>query len=159
MIEEQEQPKMMETGGIPGALLMGLKEKYQLVGGDGYASTNPKVVTVSKSGMLVARNKGKSTITVTAGGSLIGTCLVTVKNAPKKITLPKKQSTVVGQSIILSASVKGGVSAGITWTSSNPAVAVVDSTGFVTGVGMGKAKITAKTYNKKKATCTVFLPA
>ena len=155
MIEEPEQPKMMEASGIPGALSMGVKEKYQLTGGDGYTSTNPKAVTVSASGLITARKKGSSTITVTAGGNPIGTCQVTVKNAPKKITLPKKQSTVVGQSIILNASVKGGASATITWSSSNPSVATVDSTGLVTGVGMGKAKITARTYNKKKATCTV----
>lgn len=43
----------------------------------------------------------------------------------------------------------------LTWTSSNSAVAVVDSSGSVSPVGVGTAVITAKTVNGKSASCTV----
>ena len=44
--------------------------------------------------------------------------------------------------------------AGVTWSSSNPAVATVSSTGLVTGVSLGTATITA-TYGEESATATV----
>lgn len=45
----------------------------------------------------------------------------------------------------------------LTWTSSNPAVATVDSTGKVTGLSQGTAVITVKSVSnpEKKASCTV----
>lgn len=43
----------------------------------------------------------------------------------------------------------------LTWTSSNPRVAMVDNNGLVTGVTNGTAVITVKTSNNKTATCIV----
>lgn len=43
----------------------------------------------------------------------------------------------------------------LTWTSSNPDVAMVDENGLVTGVTNGTAVITVKTSNNKTATCIV----
>lgn len=43
----------------------------------------------------------------------------------------------------------------LTWTSSNPSVAMVDNNGLVTGVTNGTAVITVKTSNNKTATCIV----
>lgn len=43
----------------------------------------------------------------------------------------------------------------VTWKSSNPEVATVNSKGKVKAVGIGKARITAKTANGLKAVCTV----
>lgn len=43
----------------------------------------------------------------------------------------------------------------ITWTSSKPTVATVDSAGLVTSVGVGSATITAKTANGKSDSCKV----
>ena len=140
---------------VPERLTLGVKEKYRLTGGDAYVSSKPKVASVNASGVIKAKKKGKAVITVTSGGNPVGTCTVTVKSAPKKITLPKKATVNVGLTVILTPKLKGGASNAITWKSSNPAVATVDANGFVTGVGIGKAKITARTYNKKKAVCTV----
>ena len=43
----------------------------------------------------------------------------------------------------------------VTWTSSNKKVAAVSSAGKITAKGVGKATITAKTSNGKKAVCKV----
>ena len=43
----------------------------------------------------------------------------------------------------------------VTWTSSNKKVAAVSSGGKITAKGVGKATITAKTSNGKKAVCKV----
>lgn len=45
----------------------------------------------------------------------------------------------------------------ITWSTSNSAVATVDGTGKVTGIGTGEAIITATSANGIKASCTVYV--
>jgi len=45
----------------------------------------------------------------------------------------------------------------LSWTSKKPAVATVDANGVVTALKKGKAKITVTTYNRKKATITVYV--
>ena len=45
----------------------------------------------------------------------------------------------------------------ITWSSSNTSVATVSSKGVVTAKSLGTATITAKTFNGKTATCTVYV--
>ncbi len=154
-VEPAEPPLLAEAGGIPERLVLGRREQFQLSGGDAYVSSRPKVASVDAAGLVRAGKKGKAVITVTAGGAVVGTCAVTVKAAPKKITLPKKRTVMLGQTLLLTPKLKGGASHTITWASSNPAVAAVDASGVVTGVGVGKAKITARTYNRKKAVCTV----
>lgn len=155
ILEEANQTEPGGASAVPDALVLGRKEKYQLGAGDAYASSNPKIASVSGTGMINAKKKGKAVITVTAGGDVVGACTVIVRAAPKRISLPKRGAVLIGQSIILTPKVKGGASGKITWKSSNNSIATVDGNGFVTGIRTGKVKITAKTYNKKKATCTV----
>lgn len=68
----------------------------------------------------------------------------------------KSCSLKAGKTISLKASVEPSDAADktITWTSSNEAVAVVDSEGIVTAEGPGKAVITAKAGNET-AKCTI----
>lgn len=155
LVEEAEQPKLAEAGGIPQKLVLGRKERFQLSGADAYVSSRPKVASVDATGLIRARKRGKAVITATAGGAVVGVCTVTVKAAPKKIKLPKKRTVILGQTLRLNPKIKGGACHTVTWTSRNPAVATVDANGVVTGVGVGRAKIVARTYNKKKAVCTV----
>ena len=72
---------------------------------------------------------------------------MTVKKAPKKVKLPKKQTMIAGQTIKLTAIMSGGFCNAPTWTSSNNSVARVDANGNVTAVSMGKANITVRTHN------------
>ncbi len=153
--EAQEAPVLAEAAGLPEQLVLGRGERFALSGGEAYASTKPKVASVDASGILRARKRGKTFVTAIVGGAVVGVCTVTVRAAPKRISLPKKQTVMLGQTLLLTPKVRGGASNTITWTSSNPAVAAVDGNGIVSAVGVGKAKITARTYNRKKATCTV----
>jgi len=63
----------------------------------------------------------------------------------------------VGSSAQISATIKpsGAKYTKITWSSDNPQVAQVDSTGKITAISQGKAIITAKTQNGTINTCTV----
>ena len=80
-----------------------------------------------------------------------------MKKAPKKVTVkPRTLELEAGQTYILSATLpKKTASYKLTWTSSNKKVATVDANGLVTAVKPGTAKITVKTFNKKKAVCKV----
>ena len=73
-----------------------------------FKSKNPKVVTVSKNGVLKAKKAGKATITVKAGKKK-ATVKITVKNkikAVRKVKLNKKKVSLnVGQQEKLTASV------------------------------------------------------
>ena len=127
-----------------------------------FKSKNPKVVTVSKNGVLKAKKAGKATITVKAGKKK-ATVKITVKNkikAVRKVKLNKKKVSLnVGQQEKLTASVtpKKATSKKNYWISSNPSVAGVDKKGMVTAKASGTATITAYAADSsnKKARCKI----
>lgn len=124
-----------------------------------YASVNSRgVVTTKKAG------KGKK-VTVTATSledgkikavykiSIMKNPVKKIKLSAKKTTLKKKQSVTIKAKFTPSK----GISKELTWTSSNPKVATVNSKGKVVAKKKGKAKITAKAKDGsgKKATITI----
>lgn len=143
--------------GVPAGLELGVKEKYTLkVDGATFKSSDRSVATVNKKGVVKAKKVGFAAITVTVGGAKVATCDVTVLAAPKKVKVePKKLTMHVGETYALEAVLPDGAASRITWSSGKKSVAKVDELGNVTAVSAGKAKITATTYNGKKATCTV----
>lgn len=71
----------------------------------------------------------------------------------------EKTDLAVGRSVELDVVLEPlNACSGITWTSSNPAVAVVDQLGVVTAKGKGEAVITAKTYNGVTDTYRINVP-
>ena len=75
------------------------------------------------------------------------------------VTLNKKNCTLnTGQSISLAAAIQPQnttESKKLTWSSSNKAIAEVDSNGKVKGIKPGTATITVKSVNGKKASCSI----
>ena len=147
---------------------LGVKESAQLVPANdqgceaaySYASENAKIATVDKNGLVTAKKAGSTTITVTAYNGLTAQCAVTVYKAPSKVTLSEtKLSMGAGQTESLSASINSGSVGKISFSSSKEGVATVDENGLVTAISEGKATITAKAYNGKKASCTVTVLA
>ena len=122
-----------------------------------YTVKNKKIATVSKTGVVTGKKAGKTTVTVATHNGKKATLELTVKKAPKKVTVkPRTLELEAGQTYILSATLpKKTASYKLTWTSSNKKVATVDANGLVTAVKPGTAKITVKTFNKKKAVCKV----
>lgn len=126
-------------------------------------SSNKKVVAASvKSGKTItlkAKKNGKATITVTMKSGAKATVKVTVNNkkvVTKKITLSQKKATLKVKKSVKLTVTRNPINATekITWTSSNKKVATVKN-GKVVAKKKGKATITAKTANGKKATCKI----
>ena len=143
---------------IPARLKLGVGETLKLgISGAIFSTGKPSVATVSKKGTITALKTGTAKITVTSGGKKLGTCTVKVLKAPSKVTLNKAKATLeVGQTLQLKAKLPSKTASNrMKWASSKKKVATVDAEGLVTAVAPGTAKITVKTFNGKKKTCTV----
>ena len=128
-----------------------------------WASSTPEVATVDQNGKVVAQKPGNATITVTTkDGNKTATCEVTVKETPVAVTgvglNTNKVELSVGKENKLVATVTPEAAANrdVTWNSSKPAVATVDSTGKVVAQAPGTTTITVTTVDgNKTATCEV----
>ena len=144
-----------------------------------WTSSNPSVATVDSTGKVTAVGNGTADITCTAkdGSGKSAKCTVTVRIQEvtptpdpdptpevKKvtgITLSESAFTLekVGDTKKITAEItpEDAADKNVAWTSSNPSVATVDSTGKVTAVGNGTADITctAKDGSGKSSKCTV----
>lgn len=125
-----------------------------------FKSSDASVVRVDKDGNVTPITNGEATITITYGDYVI-TVNVTCQFVDPNAALELNNTDVTlspTNGLVYQLKAKLGtvdVEAGkVVWTSSNPAVATVDSNGKVTAVGDGYAVITAE-YNGKKATCAV----
>lgn len=129
-----------------------------------FSSSNTNVAVVSNTGLVTAINNGAATITVTSkeNPSIMAKCLVKV-GAPVLVTdvtvQPAELNLKTDGTYQLSVSVlpSNADERGVTFESSNTAVATVSASGLITAKGPGSATITvtAKDSSGKKATCTV----
>ena len=140
---------------------LGVKEKYTLkvaanpkkakLGMVSYKSGNKKIAKVNAKGQITALKPGKTKITVTAEGKK-ATCTITVKKAPKKVSLKASKKTLRRKKTLkLKVILSKGSSGSVTFSSSNKKIATVNKQGIVKGLKKGKVKIKVKTYNKKTA--------
>ena len=127
-----------------------------------WSSSDKKVLTVDNEGNIKAKKTGSSVVTATLANGEKTSCKITVKKAPKTITLSKGTLTLgTGETTKLDCLVNAGSAAyNVTFSSSDPKTVYVDKkTGKLTANKTGKAVITAKTQNGKTAKCTVFVKA
>ena len=139
-----------------------------------YTSSNKALATVNSSGNVTANKTNKSgtvTITVKAQAktkknkALQKSVKITVKPRVEassiKLDLTSKTLLKTGSQPNPTTTLKATVlpadawNKSVTWTSSNPEVATVNSAGVVKAVATGTAVITAKTVNGKSTTCTI----
>ena len=110
-----------------------------------WSTSDAKVATVDANGKVTAVAVGTTTITATCG-SVSATCAVTVEATPaEEIKVEISQPSVtVGETITLKVEIYPATTTdkNLTFSSSNPDVAVVDEDGNVTAVGVGEAIIT-----------------
>ncbi len=127
-------------------------------------SSNTNVATVSTTGVVTVKSTAtygnSTTITVTtADGGRTATCTVTAGILVTGITVtPTTRSLSKGSDFDITDNIlpSGATNQNVTWSSSNTAVATVNSSGTVMGVGAGTATITVTTVDGGyTATCVV----
>jgi len=122
-----------------------------------WSSTDPTKVSVNLAGLVTANALGSATIiAITADGSKMAYCQVTVTNstvAVAGVTLNQSNATLsVGSTLPVIATIApaSATNQGINWSTSNPNVAVVNTSGSVTAISSGTATITATTADGGK---------
>jgi hypothetical protein len=130
-----------------------------------WTTSDASIASVDGSGKVTGVKPGQVAITATAsanGSSASGSATVTVSNTTNvaNITLnPTAVTLTVGNTQGINATVNLDPSStstdrGVTWSSSNDAVATVDANGVVTAVSAGSATITAAAKADPNATAT-----
>ena len=128
-----------------------------------FTSSNKNIATVDENGVVtLGKYSGTTIITIKTASGLKDTCTINVSGNPITSILLNK-STIKserGKSIQLEALISPITTTDdttLTWESSNPTVATVDSNGKVTTKTNGEADITVSTASGKKNTCHVIV--
>lgn len=146
------------------ALTLGVKQSATLTPSipDGthasftWSSKDATIAAVSQAGEITGKKAGTTTVTVKTQNGKAARVKVTVKKAPRKVTLNKITATLkVKGTLRLRAKLPTGTYSPITWSSSDKKIVRVSATGKVTAVAVGTATITAATYNGRTAACVV----
>ena len=105
-----------------------------------WRSSDPNIASVDDKGVVTAQKPGSATITAFASNGQALRCAVTVTSEVGKVTLNKADlllKTVGSQeALCATVAVESGGSVPITWVTSNPGVATVDTNGVVTAHGV-----------------------
>jgi uncharacterized protein YjdB len=131
-----------------------------------WESSNPAVATVDNNGLVTAVTPGTVTITARSQQDGTQTAARTIAITPIAITgvaiAAAPDFLEVEKQQLLSASVSPAKAfQGITWETSNPAIATVDNNGLVTGMAPGMVTITARSQqdSTKAAAKTIVVSA
>jgi len=115
----------------------------------GWTSTDTSVASVDSAGTVVARSPGAATVVAAAGGR-IAQSRILVRPRPAAIwlqgdSLPRLGEGGVSRLVARVVDARRHSVSGqpVTWRSSDPSVAVVDSAGRVTGVTAGRGTLAA----------------
>ena len=127
--------------------------------GVSWSTSNAGIATVTNKGLVTAVAKGTAMIRAFAGGKS-AKCVVTVSQKPIAVSSIKLNRTSLAltkgesQTLIATVTPADATDDTVSWTSSDPNVASVNSKGKVTATGNGSATITAKAGDQE-ATCAV----
>ena len=113
-----------------------------------YESADPTIASVTESGLITAVKTGDTEIIATSHNGKTAVCTVSVKPAPKSISLSGLELLGVGQSVQLQSALSPENSASTIRYSvvSGENVVFVDENGMATALAAGKATLRASTY-------------
>ncbi len=168
---------LLGVGSMPGGVVMDKQENSVYVGEQTqltatvypetaeeksieWFSENPEIATVDENGVVTGVSNGTAVISCrTVIGGFKASCKVTVSTKAENIILNYGTNTIFStETFTLKATVfpENATDKSVTFSTSNKAVASVNSQGKVTGVGTGTAVITCTSADGRiKAICTV----
>ncbi len=124
-----------------------------------WSSSDNDVLTVSSDGKVTAKSAGYAVVTCTTrDGKKKAQCSVLVKQPVTGVSIPRKATVDVGETLKLKADIKPSTASNgaVEWISGNEKIAKVTSKGVVKPLKTGKVKITVVTKDGGyKDTCTV----
>ena len=123
-----------------------------------WSSSDSSTVEVDQSGNIHALKSGKATITVKDESGKKASCVVTVTNKLKNITLNEKALDLKGKTekkLNVTLTPNDADSEKVTWTSSNEGVVKVSEDGTLTTVSCGEAIITVSSESGLTDRCKV----
>jgi hypothetical protein len=113
--------------------------------GGTWSSSATGIATVSASGVVTGVAAGTATISYTVTescGSASATRVVTVNTVPSVGAITGADSVGESSSITLNSTVSGGI-----WTTSNSAIATINSGGVITGISLGTTTVSYAVSN------------
>lgn len=123
-----------------------------------WSSSDSTIVEVNQSGNIHALKSGKATITAKDNSGQTISCVVTVTNKLKNLTLNEKALDLKGKTVkklSVTLTPNDADSEKLTWTSSNEGVVKVNEDGTLTTVSCGEAIITVSSKSGLKDSCKV----
>ena len=125
-----------------------------------WSSSDTTVARVSSTGLVTGQKNGNAIITATSvDGGYTASCTITVGIPVRIIGLDStwaKMTPNATMQLNIWLEPTNATNKEVIWSSSNPEVATVDSTGWVKGINYGTAVITVKTVDGgKTATCHI----
>lgn len=118
-----------------------------------WTSSAPSVATVNQQGTVTALTEGTAQVTASADG-VAGAATITVRIAVASVAVaPSSGALLVGATLQLAATPQSATGAAlpgraVAWSTSNPTVATVSSSGLVTARAAGAATISASSEGK-----------
>ncbi len=124
-----------------------------------WSSSNSSIVSVDNAGNINAKSTGIASIiaTTTDGTNLSATCRVEVYNRVSSVYLNYSSFVIEKgetKQIVATVSPSNAYNKKLLWSSSNPSVAEVDSTGLVRAISVGSTVISATTTDGSDITAT-----
>ena len=140
----------IEAEGGKKSLILGEKVQLTAKVGDAvlegvtWESAKPEIASVDANGLVTSVSKGSATIKAIKDGYKDGSISISVDYETIKVSVAEggKTSLLVGETVQLNADKEG-----VTWASSDAAIAEVSNTGLVTAKKVGTATITASGNN------------
>lgn len=134
--------KVQLTAKVGGAVLEGVT----------WESAKPEIASVDANGLVTSVSKGSATIKAIKDGYKDGSISISVDYETIKVSVAEggKTSLLIGETVQLNADKQG-----VTWTSSDAAIAEVSNTGLVTAKKIGSATIKAEKENMNPGSATI----